>query len=127
VQAGSTRFTWDLAQSVPQLLSDGTEHIWGKGGLLAKVSPAGCVTYALTDAQGSVQGLSNAAGSSLATMRYGLFGEPPVSALSDPRAGSSLSIGWVGEQRAQGAAGCAGVVAGGLRAQTAVIIQHWVQ
>jgi RHS repeat-associated protein len=60
------------------------------------------VTYALTDVQGSVQGLSNATGSSLTTIRYGLFGEPPATAPSDPCADSSLRIGYAGEQRDAG-------------------------
>jgi uncharacterized protein RhaS with RHS repeats len=44
VGSTTTTFTWDLAQRVPQMLSDGSDHVWGPSGLIAAVTSTGCVT-----------------------------------------------------------------------------------
>lgn len=104
VQAGTTRFTWDLGQSVPQLLNDGSDHVWGPTGLLAAVAPSGCVTYAFNDGLGSVQATKSSGGtppsSTPTTQRFGAFGilalPTPLATPTDPCA--AVGVGYAGER-----------------------------
>jgi YD repeat-containing protein len=100
-QAGTTRYVWDHQASPAQLLSDGNDHLWGATGLLAAVkADTNCVTYAFTDALGSVQAQKTSGGQT-ATQRYGPFGiplGPPPAPCVTPAAGYTgvqQDAGWL--------------------------------
>jgi RHS repeat-associated protein len=69
--------TWDLAASVPLMLTDGTNsYVYGAGSQpLEQVSIAGTVTWLHTDLRGSVRALSNSNGVVTGTTTYDPYGQ----------------------------------------------------
>jgi RHS repeat-associated protein len=75
--AGKTSYlAWDLAESTPLILSDGTNsYIYGPGGLpFEQINTEGNPLYLHHDQQGSTRMLTNAAGKSEATFTYDAYG-----------------------------------------------------
>jgi RHS repeat-associated protein len=74
---GQTSYlTWDAAESLPLLLSDGSNsYVYGAGDLpLEQISSAGGVLYFHHDKQGSTRMLTGATGAVEATFNYGAYG-----------------------------------------------------
>lgn len=70
-------FTWDISESVPAVLSDGTNsYIYGPGGTpIEQISISGTVTYLHTDRLGSVRALTNTTGIVTGTTNYTPYGQ----------------------------------------------------
>jgi RHS repeat-associated protein len=74
---GKTNFlAWDVAKSLPLLLSDGTNsYIYGPGGLpIEQINSEGKALYLHHDQQGSTRMLTGSTGKSEATMTYDAYG-----------------------------------------------------
>jgi RHS repeat-associated protein len=77
--SGTTSYlTWDMAEELPLILSDGTNsYIYGPGGLpIEQVSSGGTVTYLHHDQQGSTRLLTGSTGTVTGKCTYGAFGTP---------------------------------------------------
>jgi RHS repeat-associated protein len=75
--SGATSFlAWDVAGSMPLLLSDGTNnYVYGPEGLaLEQISGTGAVLYLHHDQQGSTRMLTGATGTVEGTSTYGAYG-----------------------------------------------------
>ena len=79
----NTQYTWDTAQGVPLLASDGTnQYIYGPGGVpleYVNISNS-AVTYYHQDQQGSTRALTDQSGNVIATFTTDAFGNPTASA-----------------------------------------------
>ncbi len=65
---------WDRAGGLPNLIGDDTAYVHGPGGLLTTGDD-----WALTDALGSVRGVTDSAGALTASIDYRAFGQPTSS------------------------------------------------
>ncbi len=77
--SGSSRYlTWDEAESVPSLLSDGERsYVYGPEGLpIEQVSTGGTVTYLHHDQQASTRLLTNSSGTVVGKCSYAAYGTP---------------------------------------------------
>jgi RHS repeat-associated protein len=77
--SGTTSFlAWDVTESLPLILSDGTNsYIYGPGGLpVEQVSSGGTVTYLHHDQQGSTRLLTGSTGTVTGKCTYGAYGAP---------------------------------------------------
>jgi RHS repeat-associated protein len=75
--SGTTSYlTWELAQSAPSILDDGTNsYIYGPGGLpVEQVSSGGTVTYLHHDQQGSTRMLTGSTGAVTGTTTFDAYG-----------------------------------------------------
>jgi RHS repeat-associated protein len=79
--SGATRaFTWDQAQGLPLMLTEGTaasstKYIYGPGGLpLQQIDPAGNVIYFHHDQLGSTRLLTDTAGAAVGAFTYDAYG-----------------------------------------------------
>jgi RHS repeat-associated protein len=79
VSGTTSYFTWDEAESLPLLLSDGTDsYVYGPGGLpIEQVNNStGAVTYLHHDQQGSTRLLTNSSGEVAGKCSYAAYGTP---------------------------------------------------
>jgi RHS repeat-associated protein len=76
VSGTTSNFTWDEAQGLPLLLSEGsTSYVYGPGGLpLERVTSSGTLYY-LHDQLGSTRALTDQSGNVVATYSYNAFGK----------------------------------------------------
>jgi RHS repeat-associated protein len=75
----TTHFVYDVNQSLPVLLEDGTrKYVWGAGGLAYAVESTGTGTTTVhhSDGLGSVRGLTNRSGTVIQTSEHDEFGVP---------------------------------------------------
>ena len=88
-----TNYVRDRAGGLPLLVSDGTKNYLHAGGILAEVGSTGTRLDHLTDALGSVRGVTDAAGAVAATTNYAAFGSVRAAT------GTQSGFGCTGEQR----------------------------
>jgi RHS repeat-associated protein len=77
--AGTTIYlAWDLAESVPLLLTDGTNsYIYGPGGIpIEQISSGGTVTYLHHDQSGSTRLVTGSTGTVTGKCTYSAYGAP---------------------------------------------------
>ncbi len=77
--SGTTGYmAWDLSESLPRLLGDGTNsYIYGPGGLpVEQINTSGTVTYLHHDQQGSTRVLTGSTGTVTGKCTYGAYGTP---------------------------------------------------
>ncbi len=77
--SGTTTFlAWNVTESLPLILSDGTNsYIYGPGGLpVEQVSSGGTVSYMHHDQQGSTRLLTGSTGTVTGKCTYGAYGAP---------------------------------------------------
>jgi len=91
VDSTTATFTWDINQSIPQVIDDGTfRYVYGLG-RIARVSGAGTV-YFLPDGLGSTMALTDDQGDVVGTYDYDVFGAVRT------HGGSSSEFSFTGEQ-----------------------------
>ena len=93
VGGATTSYLWDRANSLPLLVDDGTNGYLHAGGLIAEITGGGTPTYHLTDALGSVRGLTDLAGTVTGTSNFDVFGDARTTT------GVSSIFDFTGEQR----------------------------
>jgi RHS repeat-associated protein len=93
VGATTTTSIWDRASGLPLLVDDGTDAYLHAGGIQGEVDGSNAASYHLTDALGSVRGMTNGSGSMTGSSDYGVFGSTRASS------GASSVLGFTGEQQ----------------------------
>jgi RHS repeat-associated protein len=74
VGGNTTTFTWDVNQSIEQILDDGSfKYVYGLE-RIAEVGPGSTTHYYLSDGLGSVMGLVDSSGAVVNTYNYDVFG-----------------------------------------------------
>jgi RHS repeat-associated protein len=86
----SASYLWDQAAGLPSLLSDGTSGFLSADATLLAETSASSSAYPITDALGSVRGLTDSSGSLSASASYDVFGSVRSSS------GSVGSLGYTG-------------------------------
>ena len=81
---------WDNSSGLPSLVSDGTNTYLQANGVQSATDASNTTSYALTDALGSVRGLTDASGTLTGTTAYDAFGAVRA------QSGSSLALGFTG-------------------------------
>jgi len=78
ISGTTTYMVWDVTESLPLLLSDGTNsYIYGPGGLpIEQISSGGTVTYLHHDQQGSTRLLTGTTGTVTGKCSYSAYGTP---------------------------------------------------
>jgi len=76
ISGNTTYMAWDLAESLPLILNDGTNsYVYGPGGLPVEQIPnEGAVLYLHHDQQSSTRMLTGATGTIMGTMTYDAYG-----------------------------------------------------
>jgi RHS repeat-associated protein len=76
ISGTTTYLTWDVTESLPLILGDGTNsYVYGPGGLpVEQVSSGGTVTYLHHDQQGSTRLLTGSTGAVTATTTFDAYG-----------------------------------------------------
>jgi RHS repeat-associated protein len=76
ISGGTNYLAWNLAETLPLMLSDGaSSYIYGPGGLPSEqVGSEGTVLYLHHDQQGSTRLLTNATGANVGTATYDAYG-----------------------------------------------------
>jgi RHS repeat-associated protein len=74
VDSTTTESLWDRLNSVPLLVDDGIYAYLHTDGLQVRVDGGNAANYYLTDALGSVRGLTDDTGTVIGTMSYDVFG-----------------------------------------------------
>jgi RHS repeat-associated protein len=92
VGATTTNYVWDRASALPLLLDDGTTGYLHADGILAEITGSATLTYHLTDALGSVRGLTDLSGTVVGTVNYDAFGSVRT------QTGTTSAFGFTGEQ-----------------------------
>lgn len=90
---GAQSFTWDVAASVPLLLSDGTtSYIYGPGGRpVEHIDAGGKARFYHRDQIGSTRLLTDATGAIVATANYDAYGQRSATT------GEQITLGYAGE------------------------------
>ena len=88
----TTPYVWDRVGELPLLVDDGDMNYLHANGILAEIDQTNAASYHLTDALGSVRGLTDGAGSLSGTASYDAFGAVRSSS------GASSDFGFTGEQ-----------------------------
>ena len=86
-----TSYLWDRLNELPLLVDDGTKGYLQAGGLLAEIDSSNAALYHLTDALGSVRGLTDGTGALTGTSTYDVFGTVRTST------GTTSRFGYTGE------------------------------
>jgi uncharacterized protein RhaS with RHS repeats len=81
VGSTTTAYLWDRATRLPLLVSDGTLAYLHADGILAEIAFNGARHDHLTDALGSVRGLTDGSGAVTATSDYAVFGAVSASSV----------------------------------------------
>jgi RHS repeat-associated protein len=78
ISGTTTYLAWDMAEGLPQILSDGTNsYIYGPGGVpVEQISSAETPTYLHHDQQGSISLLTGSTGTVTGKCTYGAYGTP---------------------------------------------------
>jgi RHS repeat-associated protein len=79
VASGTTTYTtWDLSESEPLIISDGSSYfVYGTEALaIEQLSPTGSIVYLHHDEQGSTRLITNSTGEVTGTATYGAYGNP---------------------------------------------------
>ena len=71
----STTFTWDVAGSLPVVLDDGNQYVYGAG--LTAMKQSGSWYYYLADGLGSTTAVADASGAVQDSYTYDVYGTPP--------------------------------------------------
>ncbi|MBI4302553.1 MAG: RHS repeat-associated core domain-containing protein [Chloroflexi bacterium] len=74
VSGNTTTYTWDVNDSLPVILQDGTyTYVYGHG-LISPTDGSGVQSYFLSNGLGSTEALTDSSGSVIATYKYDVFG-----------------------------------------------------
>jgi RHS repeat-associated protein len=92
-KVGRTSATYlvDREGGLPRIVDDGASSYLHAGGLVSSINRSNVATYALTDALGSVRGLTDSSGSLVGTRSYEAFGKTRTTS------GSTSLFGFAGE------------------------------
>jgi RHS repeat-associated protein len=76
ISGTTSYFAWDMSESIPLILSDGTNsYIYGPGGVpVEQISGAEAPTYLHHDQQGSIRLLTGSAGTSTGSITFDAYG-----------------------------------------------------
>jgi RHS repeat-associated protein len=76
----NTHFTWETADGLPLLASDGTvQYVYGLGGVPLEQVTGSTATYFHQDQQGSTRALTDQGGNTVATYSTDAYGNPSIS------------------------------------------------
>jgi RHS repeat-associated protein len=89
----TTTYLWDRQSGLPLLVDDGSRSYLHAGVVQAEIDPMNAATYHLSDALGSVRGLTDQAGAVTGSADYDVFGAVRASS------GAGSVFGFAGEQR----------------------------
>ena len=89
----TTSYVWDRAKGLPLLVDDGTNGYLHADGVIAQIDGSNAPTYFLTDALGSVRGLTDLTGAVVGTTTFDVFGDART------QTGATSVFDFTGEQR----------------------------